>query len=293
MKAILRSSSFRKPLKNQAFRYDTPHPPQRWRAAACALTLATSAACASAPPPDDELPSAETYYQRGLEELGGRRVMLFFHDTDYKRAIELFQEVIDNYPYSDSATQAELKIADVYFQQEEYEQAATYYQDFVERRPKHEQVPYALYRQGLCYAQRMREPDQDQEAARTAAAQFKVLLERYPESEHAASAREQLAAATDRLSSHETHVGDFYLERGQCGAAVERYRGALVSYPDHGGRLVTMRKLAAALRCAGRDDEAVALLGRILAEEPDSQLRDEVEGELRALGATFPAGKRN
>lgn len=280
-------------MKNQLLRRQNPCRAERGRALACALTLAISAACASAPPPDDELPSAETYYQRGLDALEGDTTLLFFRDVDYKRAIELFQEVIDNYPYSESATQAELKIADVYFEQEEYEQAATYYQDFVERRPKHPQVPYALYRQGLCYAQRMREPDQDQEAARTAATQFNVLLERYPDSELASSAREQLAAANDRLSAHETHVGDFYLDRGQCGAAAERYRSALVGYPEHGARLVTMRKLATALRCAGRDDEAVALLGRILAEDPDADLRDEVEGELRALGATFPSPNRN
>lgn len=265
----------------------------RSRAAACALTLAISAACASAPPRDDELPSAETYYQRGLDALAGDRFLFFFRDVDYKHAIELFQEVIDNYPYSDSATQAEIKIADVYFEQGEFEQAATYYQDFVERRPKHPQVPYALYRQGLCSAERMRGPDQDQEAARSAAAQFKVLLERYPDSEHAEEARVQLAAATDRLAAHETHVGDFYLDRGQCAAAAERYRSALVSYPEHASHLVTMRKLATALRCAGRDDEAVALLGRILASQPDSDLRDNVEGELRSLGATFPSPKRN
>ncbi len=293
MKAALRLSSFQKTLENQPLRREKQSHAAGFRSAVCALTLAVSAGCASAPPPDDELPSAEAYYQRGLDALAGDTTLFFFRDVDYKRAIELFQEVIDNYPYSESATAAEIKIADVYFEQEEYEQAATYYQDFVERRPKHPQVPYALYRQGLCSAQRIREPDQDQEAARAAASQFKVLLERYPDSEHAESARAELATATNRLSEHETHVGDFYLERGQCGAAAERYRSALVSYPEHAGHLVSMRKLATALRCAGRDDEAVALLGRILAEAPDSDLRNDVEGELRSLGATFPSPNRN
>jgi outer membrane protein assembly factor BamD len=253
------------------------------------LTLAISAACANAPPVE-ELPSAEAYYQRGLEALDGQRFLLFFTDVDYARAIELFQEVIDNYPYSDHAVLAEIKIADVYFDQANYVQAASYYQDFVELHPKHPQVPYALYRHGLCSAERIGRFDQDQEATRTAIAQFEVLLERYPDSEYAADARVRLAEATDLLALHDVHVGDFYLDRGECWAAAARYRSALTNYPEHTSRLETMRRLAAAFRCAGSDDEAVALLARILAEQPEGELREEVEGALRAMGASFPPG---
>jgi outer membrane protein assembly factor BamD len=264
----------------------------RAAAAAVALTLAISAGCANAPPVE-ELPSAEVYYQRGLEALAGQRFLFFFSDVDYARAIELFQEVIDNYPYSEHAVLAEIKIADIYFDQEKYEQASSYYQDFVELHPKHAQVPYALYRHGLCSARRMGRIDQDQEATRTAIAQFEVLLERYPDSEYAGDARARLAEATDRLALHDVYVGDFYLQRGECWAAAARYRTALTEYPQHSSRLQTMRSLAAAFRCAGSDDEAVALLARILAEQPEGELREEVEGTLRAMGATFPGNGAN
>jgi outer membrane protein assembly factor BamD len=257
-----------------------------------ALTLAISSGCANAPPVE-ELPSAEAYYQRGLDALAGERFLFLFSDVDYGRAIELFQEVIDNYPYSEYAVLAEIKIADTYFDQQNYEQATSYYQDFVELHPKHEKVPYALYRHGLCSAERMRASDQDQEATRTAIAQFEVLLERYPDSEYAADARARLADAQNRLALHDVQIGDFYLDRGECYAAASRYRGALSEYPAHTDRLETMRRLAAALRCTGSDDEAVALLARILAEEPDGDLREEVEGTLRAMGATFPGNGAN
>ncbi len=261
-------------------------------ASALALTLAISSGCANAPPVE-ELPSAEAYYQRGLDALKGQRFLLLFTDVDYARAIELFQEVIDNYPYSEHAVLAEIQIADVYFDQQNYEQAASYYQDFVELHPKHPKVPYAIYRHGLCSAERMRGSGQDQEATRTAIAQFEVLLERYPDSEYTADARTRLVEATDRLVEHDVHVGDFYLRRGECYAAVSRYRSALTQYPRHSARLETMRRLASALRCTGRDDEAVVLLARILAEEPDGELREEVEGTLRAMGATFSGNGAN
>ena len=81
----------------------------RW--AAPLLTIALFLACASAPPVEESLPSAEGYYSAALEKLDGQRVMFFFNDVDYPGAIELLQEVIDNYPYSEYALLAELKIA--------------------------------------------------------------------------------------------------------------------------------------------------------------------------------------
>ncbi len=56
--------SLRKSLRNQLVRYCTP--------TLAVLAGAWLAACASAPPIDD-VPSAETYYNRGQEILGGQR----------------------------------------------------------------------------------------------------------------------------------------------------------------------------------------------------------------------------
>jgi outer membrane protein assembly factor BamD len=251
------------------------------------LCAALGAACASTPPVD-ELPSAENYYRRGLEVLEGQRVLWVFRDVDYGQAIELFQEVIDNYPYSEYATLAELKIADVYFDREQHEQAASYYQDFVELHPKHPEVPYAIYRHGMCSFEQIRDPDRDQEATRNAIAQFGVLAERYPDSEYAGLARANLAEATDRLAAHEILVGDFYFQRRECHAAARRYRSALTNYPGIDGRPRTLHRLASALRCARQDEEAITMLGRALAEEPDGDLRERIEEDLRELGASYP-----
>ncbi len=251
------------------------------------ITLALSAGCASSPPVE-ELPSAETYYQRGLEALEGDSVLFLFTDVDYTLAIELFQEVIDNYPYSDYATLAELKLADVYFEQESYEQSASYYQDFVELHPRHPQVSYALFRQGLCWYQEMAEPDSDQEATRDAMAQFEVLLQRFPHSEHAAEAEKLLAEARDRLALHDLHVADFYFERGVYHAAARRYVDVLEAFPQHEGHKRTLLHLALSLQGIGRTQEASALLEQILQAGADEELLEQVSDALLELPAGFP-----
>jgi outer membrane protein assembly factor BamD len=248
------------------------------------ITLALFAACASSPAADEEIPSAEGYYQRGLELLDGTRSLIFFKDINYPRAIELFQEVIDNYPYSEYATLAELKIADIYFDQERYEEAASYYQDFVELHPTHSEVPYALYRHGLCSFERISTADRDQSSTHDAMAQFQTLLDRYPDSEYADDARARLVGTSDMLAPHDIQVGDFYLQRRECHSAARRYRQALSAYPNHSNYLRTMFQLGDALVCMRRVDDAIVIYRQILEEQPEGNLAGDVWDRLEELG---------
>jgi len=256
---------------------------RRWGGQAL-ITLALFAACATNPGAEEDVPTAEGYYQQGLRELEGRRTFIFFRDVNYPKAIELFQEVIDNYPYSEYATLAELKIADIYFDQEKFDEAASYYQDFVELHPTHDQVPYALYQHGLCSFERMTSADRDQTATRDAMAQFEALLEGYPDSEYATDARARLSEASDLLAHHDIEVGDFYLQRNECHSAARRYRQALSAYPHHSNYLNTMFQLANALVCMRRVDDAIVIYRQILEEQPDGDLAGDVRGRLQELG---------
>ena len=253
------------------------------------LTIALLAACASsAPPVQEEIPSAEGYYRRALEKLEGEQVLLFFYDVDYPGAIELFQEVIDNYPYSEYAIRAELAIADVHYDQGSFEEAASFYQDFVELHPNHEQASYAIFRNGMCAYHRMLAPDQDPRPTEQAIAQFQVLLERYPDSEFAQDARARLHEAENHMAKAIVSIGDFYFDRGRDYAAIRRYREALTQYPGHDRRLRTMARLATSLKRMRRYYEAEQLFLQVIAAQPDDdRLIDRVHDELADLEAGF------
>ncbi len=253
--------------------------------------IALGAACATAPPAE-EVPSAESYYRKGLETLKGRRVLLL-RDVDYALAIELFQEVSDNYPYSEYATLAELKIADIHFQRKSYEEAESYYQDFVEFHPKHPEVPYAIYRNGLSAFRRIRESNQDQTATQYAIAQFRVLLERFPDSEYASKADQQLQDAVDQLAAHEVEVGMFYYERGEYHSAAKRFREALQRFPDHSDRLHTMVRLGHSLKHMKRYEEAEEIFQRVLAIRSGEELSKEGENDLLELGVDLSRSRRD
>ncbi len=249
---------------------------------ACWTLLA--AACASAPVVED-LSSAEEFYNEGLEILKGRKTLLFFHTVDYSEAIARFQEVIDSYPYSEYATLAEIQLADIHFDRKQYEEASSYYEDFVELHPRHPQVPYALYRKASCGYEQMRSSDRDPTPTHAAVEDFRTLIGRFPEFERAAEAREKLTEAENRLARREIEIGDFYFEDGDYHAAVGRYREALSRYPDHSDRARTLSRLGLALARLHRREEADQVLRQALAENPDRSLRRSVESELAAMNA--------
>jgi outer membrane protein assembly factor BamD len=143
------------------------------------LWLLVAPGCAKPPPAFEEVPPADQLYAEGLETLEGRRILGLYRHVNYTTAIETFQAIIDNYPYSDYAVLAEIKIADAYFDDGKYEEALSYYRDFGDLHPQNEKVPYTIFRAALCHRRRVKSPNRDQTATRDALIFLDQLLSRY------------------------------------------------------------------------------------------------------------------
>ena len=70
-------------------------------------------------------------------------------DERYDEAITYYSDVKNKFPYSSLATAAELKIADIEFQRENFPEAESAYKVFREFHPTHEKSDYVIYRLGL------------------------------------------------------------------------------------------------------------------------------------------------
>lgn len=232
-----------------------------------AMVAALMAACAGAPPPEkfEDLPSAETLYDQGqkqlAEEQGGFR---FFLKPDLGKSIETFQNIIDNYPYSEQAVLAQLAIADAYYKSEKYEEAISYYKDFVELHPEHRQVSYAMFQSGMSYYKQSRDAQRDQTATRESLAQFDRLLARYPHSEQAPQAEEKWRELRTRLGESTMMVADYYFDLDEYPSAAERYRELLNEFPGLGLDAEALYKLGVCYTRMNRADEAQKIFQVIL-----------------------------
>lgn len=234
------------------------------RGAACGAALLLGAACASTGTEvaQEEMPSAEALYSQGEQQLEKSAFFGLLNDRD--KAIESFQQIIDNYPYSDYAVRAELRIGDAYFEDEKYEEALSYYRDFAELHPQHDQVPYTLYRAALCHVRQSKESNRDQTATRQALTYLDKLLARYPQAPQAKEAETLWKEMRSRLAEHEMQIADFYMDREEYQSAADRFRGVLNKYPGLGFDAQALYNLGVCYSEMELDDEAQRIFEVIL-----------------------------
>ena len=233
------------------------------------LVLITGAAllvssCASDTASFEDVPPADELYAEGLEILEGWTILWLYRVVNYTKAIETFQAIIDNYPYSDYAVKAELQIADAYFSDGRWDEALSYYRDFGDLHPQHEKVPYTILRSARCHYAQISTIDRDQTSAREALYFLENLLRNYPYAPETREGEEMMHELRTRLAKNILMTGDFYLTREEYQSAAERYRTVLNVYPGLGLDAEALFKLGVCYENLKRSDEALRLFHVIL-----------------------------
>ncbi len=164
--------------------------------------------------PERTRATPEGLYTRGVEA---------YQDGRYKRAIESFQRLKEEYPLHQMAIMAELGIADSHFSDEEYAEAELVYNDFLHLHPTNENLPYAMYQLGMCHYKQMFTIDLDQTETKKARKEFERLIARFPSSKFSFMAEKVLRDCKQRLGEHEFYVGHFYFKREKYKAALKRF----------------------------------------------------------------------
>lgn len=226
---------------------------------------------------------ADELYAEGEAILEGRKLVGVIPWTNYDEAIETFQAIIDNYPYSEYAVKAELAIADAYFEDGRYEEALSYYRDFIDLHPQHEKVPYSLFRAAMCHAHRVRSPNRDQTPTREALQFLDQLLANYPHSQYASEAEEKWRELRTSLAEQVALIGDFYMDRGEYESAAERFRSLLNEYPGLGLDAETLYKLGVCYAEMNRREEAESIFQAIVQNYAGSGIAQDAADRIASM----------
>jgi outer membrane protein assembly factor BamD len=186
-------------------------------AAACALTLAVYGCAARKPP------TGENYYVRATKE---------YTSHFYQPAIDDYQKLIDQYPFSPYAEEAELNIGLAHYKSHNYAESIGALNDFIRMHPTSKHVEEASYYLAMAHYTQIGRPDQDQTHTELALEQLQSIERRFPESDFAQLAHEQIAICREMLARHEYVIGDFYYTRANYKAAESRMAELMALYPD-------------------------------------------------------------
>jgi outer membrane protein assembly factor BamD len=200
-------------------------------------------------------------------------------EGNYGISIATYKYLLDHYPLDDRAEDVELRIAEAHYADGAYPEAIAAFSDFQRMHPTSPRLPEVEYNIGKAYMAQMDTIDRDLNAAANAHARFESVILRYPKSEYANRAREDLHEVREHLAARELYVAQFYLRKGNHSAGRTRVATLLATYPETTAASEAIALVAADARETG-DEDLVTLAEAAYAETQPA------DGEERPLGAS-------
>jgi outer membrane protein assembly factor BamD len=158
--------------------------------------------------------------------------MRSFNDKRYTRAIDNFSKLRTDYPFSPQLTQADLKIADAYYLNQQFPEAISAFKEFQSMHPSNENMAFVTLRLGQAHFDQFTSTDRDQKNTEIAKGYFETVISNYPKSPQAAEAKEKLAKCVEYLAEHEFTAAYFYFQQEKYPAARDRFEEIVRKYKD-------------------------------------------------------------
>lgn len=159
---------------------------------------------------------------------------------DYAIAIKDLELLEARFPFSNVTRQSQLDLMYAYYENGDKENVIDQADQFIRENPTHPRVDYAYYMKGLANFDRDRNflerwfrvdlskrPPVD---SRTSFQAFQVMVQRFPNSQYAADARQRMIFLRNRLANYEVYVARYYMKRGAYVAALNRSKYTLENY---------------------------------------------------------------
>ncbi|WP_437737813.1 outer membrane protein assembly factor BamD [Sorangium sp. So ce1335] len=209
--------------------------------------------------------------------------MAAFQAKDWEDARALFTELKRRFAYSRYARLADLRIADLDFEQGKYPEAIAAYRAFIQEHRTDRNIEYAKYRMAKALFLDIDDtvflpPAEERDQATTIEAhrEIRTFLRQFPRSRYREDAAYMLEVVTGRLVRHELYVARYYLKEDAFEAALARIDYALKTFPG-----------------SGLDPEALVLKGETLLKmKKRDEARAVFESVIRDWGGPFAVTAR-
>jgi outer membrane protein assembly factor BamD len=200
------------------------------------------------------------------------------HRSGYEKSIKYFEKLESRYPFGTYAQQAQMDIAYAYYRLNDQPQGLAAVDRFIKLHPNHANVDYMYYLRGLInFNDRTSifdtfvdqdNTERDPKAVRDAFDSFKLLAERFPDSQYTPDALARMKYLVNSMAEYDVHVANYYYRRGAYVSAANRAQSAIKEYPD-----------------TPAVEEALFVMMRSYEAMGQKQLRDDTE---RVIQATYP-----
>lgn len=221
--------------------------------------------------------------------------MAEYHDANWEFATQKFDEVRSNYPNTPYALKAQLRAADILFEQGRYPDAVSLYKTYVSEHPTDGDVAYARFRAiesqhdsttNTFFQPPLEERDlANVQEAYTDIRAFEADFPDYVERERLTYLRQSVAGM---LVRHELYVARFYLREDHFEAAERRVQYAMRNFASTGLEPEAVVLLGEIYLKQKQVPKAEALFKHVLAKYPESEFRIPAERFLASMAGRSP-----
>ncbi|WP_132584565.1 outer membrane protein assembly factor BamD [Paralcaligenes ureilyticus] len=197
------------------------------------IAVALIAGCSAFKPEVDKTAgwSADRLYKDAHSEMS---------DSNWKDARTRLEAVESRYPFGIYAQQALVDLAYVNWKDDDPEQALAAISRFQQQYPNHPGTDYMLYLKGLVTftppsaafsnITRQDPSERDPKGLRQSYESFNDLIKRYPKSRYTEDAKKRVTWLVSTIAENETHVAQYYYERGAYVAAINRAQKVITDF---------------------------------------------------------------
>jgi outer membrane protein assembly factor BamD len=144
------------------------------------------------------------------------------------------QTMLNTYPESEYRMRAKLAVGDSWFKEggtAALTQAEAEYKDFITFFPNAPEAAEAQMKVADIYYQQMEKPDRDPNNAERAEAEYRNMINMFPDSTLVPRAKQKLRDVQEVLAEREATIGLYYESRENFGAAIARLETVTDTYP--------------------------------------------------------------
>ena len=190
------------------------------------VAMLSLAACGD----DEEKEAKEAAAKNAPVEKLYATAMDSYNQHHFKQAIDDFEEVERQHPYSEWAPRAEIMAAYAGYRGGQFDDSIAILDRFVKLHPTHKDTPYAYYLKALCYYTQITDVGRDQKMTEDAREALREVVTRFPDSDYAQDAKLKLDLTDDHLAGKEMEVGRYYLRQQEYLAAINRFKFVVDHY---------------------------------------------------------------
>ncbi len=244
------------------------------------VCLGVLTGCATAPVEDHFEKDPDYLYALGHQQM---------QQGQYRQAINTFESLHSQYPFSKDAQKGMVDLIYVYYQDNQPDMALALAQQFTSNFPTSDQIGYVYYMKGVVnfengrgFLQRHLKYDMDQHdpsAYKTAFNQFKKAIKADPNANYVDDAHLRMIYLYNTIAQYYYNIAKFYYDRQAYVAAADRARQVVLHYPKSSVRQQALQLLANAYQQLGLPafaDNVNTVLKLNLPEEKPSQSSSEV-----------------